>query len=47
MTDYPGRRRTRRSELERLLDNTVLDPTHPELGSSAGSTAISADPELP
>lgn len=25
--------RTRRSELERLLDNTVLGPTHPELGT--------------
>ena len=33
MTDYPRRRRTRRSELERLLENTVLDPTHPELGT--------------
>jgi hypothetical protein len=33
MTDYPRERRTRRSELERLLDNTVLDPTHPELGT--------------
>src|SRR5215211_5612813 len=28
-----GRSGNRRSELERLLDLTVLEPTHPELGS--------------
>jgi hypothetical protein len=27
------RRRYRRSELERLIDRTVLGPTHPELGT--------------
>jgi hypothetical protein len=35
MTKPPNRRQParRRSELERLLDLTVLEPTHPELGS--------------
>ena len=28
-----GRPARRRSELERLLDRTVLEPTHPELGT--------------
>jgi hypothetical protein len=31
----PVRPANRRSELERLLDRTVLEPTHPELGTSA------------
>jgi hypothetical protein len=35
MSKPPNRRQParRRSELERLLDLTVLEPTHPELGS--------------
>ena len=28
-----SRPRTRRSELERLVDRTVLEPTHPQLGT--------------
>jgi hypothetical protein len=33
LQDGPERPGSRRSELERLIDRTVLGPTHPELGT--------------
>jgi hypothetical protein len=37
---YRGQSGRRRSELERLLDRTLLEPTHPELGTCWRFTGI-------
>ena len=39
-SEYPRRPKRRRSELERLVDLTILGPTHPELGSCWLFTAV-------